>query len=135
MERPGLSELFSFDHLATPRIAAAVFWIAQVANASVWVLILRSVYKQVDYGDIASWETSITGEGEMAPDYGMPPETIQWDNIWVCLVLFVLGVVVIRVLVDVALVQFRRLDAERGILDALGGRSSATGGTVPPPPG
>lgn len=135
MARPGLRELVSFDHLVTPRLASLAFWLGQLANASIWGLILRSAYKEYDYDEAAVWSGPPMTEGEAAPDFGMPRETIQWDNIWMCLVLFLLGIVLVRVLVDLVLVRFRRLDTERAILSAMAGASTGSSGspsTSPP---
>jgi hypothetical protein len=135
MERPGLRDLVSFDHLVTPRVAAVVFWVAQVANASVWFLVLRSAYKSYDYEE-ALFSSPPVMEGDVPPDYGMPKETIQWDNIWLCVVLFVLFAILIRVLLDFVLVQFRRLDVERGMLATMSGGqpAAAAAGTAPSRP-
>jgi hypothetical protein len=134
MARPGLHELISFDHLVTPRLARVLFWLGQLANASIWGLILRSTYKEYDYDEAAMWGGSTMSEGEMSPDFGMPEETIAWDNVWLCIVLFVLGIFVVRLLVDLALVQFRRLDAERAMLGALTGTSPRPAGASPAVP-
>jgi hypothetical protein len=107
-------DVFTMKKVITPHIATLAFWVAEVFNVYIWIRYLRAVYKSYDYSS------------GLSPgfDYSQPysPHTkVNYEAIFVGIVLFLLTTLAIRIVFELVLVIMRWQASTRGILIALTG--------------
>ena len=105
-----LKDFVSFDELVTPRIMPVVFWTLQIVNAAFWIRFLVGGYQ-------SETPETVDAAGQVIP----PGTETNWGVVFFGILMYLGGVVALRVVADLILCIFRWQASTRGILMAMTG--------------